>query len=651
MKRPLPFCGLAALWVFLLLLLGTGLLWLPAWKLAACTAAAGCVLLVWGLWQEQAHKNTRPHAEHGSARKGNLKKEASQLSAAANPDVHRRNEKDNIILSSHIVLDRDTRHTHLNDNVLVIGDSGSWKTMSFVKPNLLQLACSYVVLDPKGAVAEEIGHAFEMAQYEIRYLNLVDFSKSMGYNFFPYFQQPADITRFVHNLISNTSSEDKKGGDAFFENAEKMFISALCFYVRHVFASLPECTFNTVMDLFLLADVKEEDENYQCPLDALFDQLEEEVNRLKEEETPYTLWQFGAIAVSDYKSFKVSAGKTAKSILVSVGVRLHSFMIPEMRTLLEKDELHLERLGEPLVKSLEHPEDLSRDTDRKQWQAQGHSYEDLDPARLRKMVLFIITSDSDSTFDFMAAIVLQQIYQQLYRQADARKDHALPIHVSIINDEFANCGKQSDIDRKMATMRSRNISAAIIIQGISQLKALYKDNWESIFENCPTTLFLGGKGPATTELLSRLIGEETVVYKSKTFNHGRLGSHSTTDQILSRPLYRPSEIATLPHSHYLVHFRGHYIYEDEKYNLHTHPNICHTIHDPNRGEENRFDIYAWKQKMQALEEKRGLEIQPAKEEDGFADGMLQVQGLPMLVLSASSVQDVWDAWCAAHPIL
>lgn len=588
---------------------------------------------------EKMRKNIRPAQEHGSAKQGDVKTDSQELSSHTDSDI---------ILSKNMRLDMNTRHTNLNNNVMVIGDSGSWKTMSYVKPNLLQMHSNYIVVDPKGAVAEEVGNAFKNEHYEIRYLNTVDMEKSMGYNPFAYFKEPADIQKFVNNLIENTDREDKTaGGDPFFDKAEITLITALCFYVRHVFSSDPEyCNFNSVMDLLLQAEAREDDEEYKSPLDELFEKLQGEVDLLKKSGAPFEVYTFGELACKNYQIFKMGSGKTIKSVLISVGVRLNMFNLPELKKILAKDELHLERLGQPMVKSKTNPDDLSLDISKHDYELyKGESYESLPEDRLRKMILFIIVSDADSTFSFLTAIILQQMYDQLYRIADGRKSHQLPIHVRVVNDEFANCGKQKDIEKKMATMRSRNISCSIILQGISQLKDLYKDKWEGIFENCPTTLFLGGKGPTTTEMLSKIIGNETVVYQSTTRTKGQSGSYSETDQIYQRPLYGPDEINRIPLNHCLIHIRGRQIYEDEKYNLFDHPNIAQTVHnkDPEKAKSNHFDIFTYKEAMEQTEAKRNTDAAYSQHPDGFVDGNLNPLGSKLVYMSDEQLIKLIDS--------
>ena len=593
----------------------------------------------WLIWAEiqRSKKNLRPKEEHGSAK--NAKLEEAKVLAG-----HDRTK--DILLSKNIRLDMNTRNTNLNDNVMVIGDSGSWKTMSYVKPNLLQMHSNYVVLDPKGSVAEEVGNALKVGGYDIRYLNLVDMGKSMGYNPFHYFFEPNDIQKFVVSLIENTTSKEKTGGDDFFVKAEQTFIVALVFFVQHVFKDTAEQNFNTVMDLLLLAEAKEEQgaDTFKSELDLLFEQLEKDLAECRDQGATWEEVQFGELAVKNYKMFKMSAGKTAKSILVSVGVRLSVFNLPGLKNILKEDELHLERIGTPLVMNKNAHDDLSKDITRSHWESlTGRDYEKIDPDQLRKTVLFVIISDSDRTFSFLASIILQQVYDQLYRAADGRKDHALPIHTRIINDEFATTGKQLDIDIKTATMRSRNISASFIVQGLSQLKGLYEKQWEAIFENCSTTLFLGGKGPTTTEMLSKLIGNETVIYKSKTVSKGRSGGYSETDQIYQRPLYGADEINRIPTNHCLVHIRGRQIFEDEKYTLMDHPNIEKTIHGPD-GEANRFDVASYRELLQPLEIARSRSIDDLDHDDyehGYLDENLYT-GAAMIYINSSQLEETID---------
>lgn len=559
--------------------------------------------------------NTKEGAEYGSARKGDIVKEAYPLNALNNPDSEKRNDDANIILSDRIKLDIDTRHTMRNNNIFVIGGSGTGKTRFFVKPNILQMYCNYVVIDPKGSVAEECGKAFEDSGYSVTYLNLVNMEKSMGYNPFEYFHKPEDVTSFVRNLITNTSDEGKTGGDEFFTKAEIAWLTSIIFLVLASFkdTELEEeyCNMSTVMELFNHAGAKEEDgaDEYMSETDMLFQTAQNELMSEQGDAFEYT---YKNLAVSYYKVYKVAAGKTAKSILVSIGVRLSVFYIPELRRILTKDELHLERIGEPMVisKNPELAKNPQNDIDRKTYERvhPDKRYEDLPPERLRKSILFIIISDAEDTFSFMASIILQQLYTQLYYIADSRKDKRLPIHTRFINDEFANCGKQPSFNKKISTMRSREISTAVIVQGISQIKSksLYGDDWETIYENCDTTLFLGSKGPTTQKTISELAGKETVTHVTHTVSKGTSSSYSTGEQIMGSELYDMGAIGRLDNNLCLVHIRGHHIYEDKKYDVMKHPRVNMTTdaEDKELARQNLFDIDDFLKRYREREGKR-----------------------------------------------
>lgn len=614
----------------------------------------GLVAILFGTWflYRQTHKkNYRPNEEHGSAKLGDIN---SLKKFDARQNEKKSDDSANLLLSKNIHMDMDTRHTHLNDNVMVIGGSGTGKTYTYVKPNLLQMYCNYVAIDPKGSVAEETGNAFKENHYEIRYLNLVNMKKSMGYNPFAYFHEPNDVQKFVMNLVNNTTNQNKKGGDDFFEKAEITLIAANCFYVRHCFAGTAQCNFNTVMDLFELADAKEEDnDDYSSALDYLYSELEFEVKTMKAEGADYEDYIFGELAVKNYKLFKKGAGKTAKSVLISVGVRLSIFNLPALKKMLEKDELCLDHLGKPMVKNQKYPDDLSKDISWDTYESiKKQDYEELKVDDLRKVVLFIITSDSDDTFTFMTAIILQQIYDRLYYAADQRRDHRLPIHTRIVNDEFATCGKQMAFDRKVATVRSRGISVDIIIQGISQIKSLYKDSWETIFENCDYTVFLGGKGLSTNKMLSELIGNETVVHKNYSESKGTQSSVTVSDQIIQRPLRGPDEISRLHPIKCLIHIRGYQIFEDFKYSVADHPNVDLTTDslDPVLARKNFFDIFKYHSKIldyDSLRNSRNLNNEISHPEEvlqgGIIEGNLDLVSKNLQYLQIEQLEDYLKA--------
>ena len=573
------------------------------------------MIIIGVIYHDASKKNTKEGREYGSSRKGDVFEEASKNDALENKVEAKRDEDANIILSKNVKVDMDTWHTGINDNIFVVGGSGTGKTRYFVKPNILQMYCNYVVIDPKGSVAEECGKAFEKNGYNVSYLNLVKMDKSMGYNPFEYFRKPEDVQSFVQNLISNTSDKNKSGGDEFFVKAEMTWLMSMIYLI------MSECrgdenlfSFNTVLMLLQHSDAKEDgNDQYKSDVDRLFEQLQSEHRAETHGAITYT---YRDLAILNYQIYKLGAGKTAKSILISIGVRLSIFASPELKRILQKDELHLERLGQPMITSAKKNEckDLSLDIDRDVYErfTKGRtdkpSYEDLPKNRLRKSILFIVINDSDDVFNFMASIILQQLYTQLYYIADARADHKLPIHVRIINDEFANCGKQPDFNRKISTMRSREISTAVIVQGISQIKSksLYGDDWEAIFENCSITLFLGSKGPTTQKVISELAVKETVTHVTHSTSKGTSSSYTVGEQLIASDVYSIGDIAMLDNRKCLIHIQGQHIYEDWKYDVKDHPRVDETCdaHDKEIAKQNFFDIDVFLEKVRQLEKLR-----------------------------------------------
>ena len=573
------------------------------------------MIIIGVIYHDASKKNTKEGREYGSSRKGDVFEEASKNDALENKVEAKRDEDANIILSKNVKVDMDTWHTGINDNIFVVGGSGTGKTRYFVKPNILQMYCNYVVIDPKGSVAEECGKAFEKNGYNVSYLNLVKMDKSMGYNPFEYFKKPEDVQSFVQNLISNTSDKNKSGGDEFFVKAEMTWLMSMIYLI------MSECrgdenlfSFNTVLMLLQHSDAKEDgNDQYKSDVDRLFEQLQREHKAETHGAITYT---YRDLAILNYQIYKLGAGKTAKSILISIGVRLSIFASPELKRILQKDELHLERLGQPMITSAKKNEckNLSLDIDRDVYErftkgkTDKPSYEDLPKNRLRKSILFIVINDSDDVFNFMASIILQQLYTQLYYIADARADHKLPIHVRIINDEFANCGKQPDFNRKISTMRSREISTAVIVQGISQIKSksLYGDDWEAIFENCSITLFLGSKGPTTQKVISELAGKETVTHVTHSTSKGTSSSYTVGEQLIASDVYSIGDIAMLDNRKCLIHIQGQHIYEDWKYDVKDHPRVDETCdaHDKEIAKQNFFDIDVFLEKVRQLEKLR-----------------------------------------------
>lgn len=505
-------------------------------------------------YKETQKKNYRPKEEHGSARYG-TKEEADILKDE--------NEENNWILSENLRLSMNGRYTFMNSNIMTIGGSGAGKTRYQGKPNLLQFNCNAVITDPKGRLLLECGKAYEQQGYEIKIFNMIKMDQSMRYNPLKYMNQPADVFKFLNNLIANTTDQNsKKGGDEFFVKAEIAFLSALIYYILAVGLE-EEQNIPMVMDLIDLAESSEEDENAESVLDVMFKLLQDQ---LKDNafENMQKRKIYADLAVRQYRLYKKGAGQTTKSILISVGVRMAIFNIPELSNLLADDELDLSSFWQPK-------------TDKN-----GNQI---------KTVLFCIISDSDSTFNFLASILYQQMFEKMFAAADSLPNGELPIHTMFFLDEFANIGEIPDFKIKIATMRSRKISVWIMLQNLAQLKTMYKDSWETIFGNCDTTVFLGGKEPSTLKYLSELIGNTTIDYKSISESRGSNGSVSTSNQLINRPLLAADEIGRLKLNECLIHFRGLNVFKDKKYDLMKHPNIDLTTDakDKKMASQNVFD--------------------------------------------------------------
>ena len=370
-----------------------------------------------------------------------------------------------------------------NKNILVIGGSGSGKTRFFAKPNLMQLHSSYVITDPKGSILIECGQLLQRAKYKIKVLNTINFSKSMHYNPFSYLRSEKDILKLVNTIIVNTKGEGAQSGEDFWVKAERLYYTALIGYIYYE-APEEEKNIITLLDMINASDTREDDEDYKNPVDLMFDRLEE-----KDPEH---------FALKQYKKYKLAAGKTAKSILISCGARLAPFDIKELRDLMEYDEMELDTLGD------------------------------------RKTALFLIMSDTDSTFNFVIAILQSQLFNLLCDKADDVYGGRLPVHVRCILDEFANIGQIPQFDKLIATIRSREISASIILQSQSQLKAIYKDNADTIVGNCDTMLFLGGKEKTTLKEISEILGKETIDSFNTSENRGKEISHGLNYQKLGK---------------------------------------------------------------------------------------------------------------------
>ena len=471
------------------------------------------------LYHDASKKNTKEGREYGSSRKGDIFKEASKNDALENKVEAKRDEDANIILSKNVKVDMDTWHTGINDNIFVVGGSGTGKTRYFVKPNILQMYCNYVVIDPKGSVAEECGKAFEKNGYNVSYLNLVKMDKSMGYNPFEYFRKPEDVQSFVQNLISNTSDKNKSGGDEFFVKAEMTWLMSMIYLI------MSECrgdenlfSFNTVLMLLQHSDAKEDgNDTYESDVDRLFKQLQSEHRAETHGAITYT---YRDLAILNYQIYKLGAGKTAKSILISCGARLAPFDIKELRDLTAYDELELDTLGE------------------------------------KKTALFVIISDTDATFNFIVSIMYSQLFNLLCDKADDVYNGRLPIHVRCLLDEFANIGQIPQFEKLIATIRSREISASIILQSKSQLKALYRDNASTIEGNCDTTLFLGGKEKDTLKDLAEILGKETIDLYNTSDTRGTSQSYGLNYQKTGKELMSQDEIAVMDGSKCIMQLRA-----------------------------------------------------------------------------------------------
>lgn len=407
-----------------------------------------------------------------------------------------------------------------NKNVLVIGGSGSGKTRFFVKPNLMQMHSSFVVTDPKSTLLIECGKMLQKGGYKIRSLNTINFKKSMHYNPFAYIRSEKDILKLVNVIIANTKGDGEKSGEDFWVKAERLLYCALIGYIYYE-APEEEKNFITLLDLINASEAREDDENYKSPVDMLFD-------RLAEREPEH-------FAVKQYVKFKQAAGKTLKSILISCGARLAPFDIKELRDLMKYDELELDTLGD------------------------------------EKTALFVIISDTDDTFNFVVAIMYSQLFNLLCDKADNEYGGRLPVHVRCLLDEFSNIGQIPKFEKLIATIRSREISACIILQAQSQLKAIYKDNADTIIGNCDTTLFLGGKEKSTLKELSETLGKETIDMYNTSETRSNQNSYGTNYQKLGKELMSQDELSVMDGGKCILQLRGVRPFLSDKYDITKHP--------------------------------------------------------------------------------
>ena len=473
------------------------------------------------------YENRRPGEEYGSAKWGSVRALNKKY---ADP------KGKNAILTKRISIGLDGYRHQRNLNILVVGGSGSGKTRYFCKPGIMSANCSYLVIDPKGEMLRSTGRLLEQEKYDIKVFDLIHPQQSDGYNPFTYIRDEPDVLKLMDNLVKNTTPPKGASNDPFWEKAEIALDSALMLYLLSE-APKEEQNFEMLMFMLECARVMEEDEQYQSPLDLLFQALEErEPNH---------------VAVREYKVYKQAAGKTAKSILISCGARLAPFDIAELRELMSYDEMELDTIGD------------------------------------RKTALFVIISDTDDTFNFVVAIMYSQLFNLLCDKADDVYNGRLPVHVRCLLDEFANIGQIPKFDKLIATIRSREISASIILQSQSQLKAIYRDNADTIVGNCDTMLFLGGKEKTTLKEISEILGKETIDSFNTSENRGKEISHGLNYQKLGKELMTQDEIATMDGGMCILQLRGVRPFFSKKYDITKHPRYKY-LSDADK--KNTFDV-------------------------------------------------------------
>ena len=494
-----------------------------------------------------SQKNYRRGEEHGSARWGDARQICKKYS--------QKPYSQNILLTQNFRISLDTHKHRRCLNILVVGGSGAGKSRGFALPNIMQCCCSMVITDPKAELLRKTGGLLEKKGYEVRVFDLINPDTSFCYNPFEYVHDDKDVLRLISNLIQNTTPKGSQSSDPFWEKSETALLQALMLYLLHE-APPEEQNFAMIMEMLGSAQVKEEDEDYESPLDILFDRLE--------------MRDPDSIAVKQYHIYKQAAGKTAKSILISVGVRLAAFNLPQIAKLTNTDELDLSSMGE------------------------------------RKVALFCCIPDADTSLNYLVGMIYSQLFQTLYYMADRVHGGALPVPVNCIMDEFPNVSLPNEFEKILATCRSRSIYCSIIIQNMSQLKALFKDSWESLVGNCDEFLYLGGNEKETHKYVSELLGKETIDTNTYGQTKGKSGSYSTNFQQSGRELLQPDEVRMLDNQNALLFIRGERPILDAKYDLMKHPNIRYTedggagpfnyakaplAHDDFVFDETRYDDY------------------------------------------------------------
>lgn len=494
-----------------------------------------------------SQKNYRRGEEHGSARWGDARQICKKYS--------QKPYSQNILLTQNFRISLDTHKHRRCLNILVVGGSGAGKSRGFALPNIMQCCCSMVITDPKAELLRKTGGLLEKKGYEVRVFDLINPDTSFCYNPFEYVHDDKDVLRLISNLIQNTTPKGSQSSDPFWEKSETALLQALMLYLLHE-APPEEQNFAMIMEMLGSAQVKEEDEDYESPLDILFDRLE--------------MRDPDSIAVKQYHIYKQAAGKTAKSILISVGVRLAAFNLPQIAKLTNTDELDLSNMGE------------------------------------RKVALFCCIPDADTSLNYLVGMIYSQLFQTLYYMADRVHGGALPVPVNCIMDEFPNVSLPNEFEKILATCRSRSIYCSIIIQNMSQLKALFKDSWESLVGNCDEFLYLGGNEKEAHKYVSELLGKETIDTNTYGQTKGKSGSYSTNFQQSGRELLQPDEVRMLDNQNALLFIRGERPILDAKYDLMKHPNIRYTedggagpfnyakaplAHDDFTFDETRYDDY------------------------------------------------------------
>ena len=473
------------------------------------------LLLLYGLGigiYLSSRRNYRRGEEHGSARWGDAR--------AVNKKYKAKEPEKNKVLTQHVQIGLDGRRHRRNLNTMVVGGSGAGKTRAYAKPNLCQANTSFVVLDPKGELLRDTGYLLEQKGYEVRVLDLLDMSRSHCYNPFVYLRDDNDVQRLVTNLFKSTTPKGSQSQDPFWDTAASMLLLALIFYLHHE-APPDEQNFPMVMEMLRAGDVREDDDSYQSPLDELFERLE--------------MRNPDHIAVKYYKDYHSGSAKTLKSIQITLAARLEKFNLESLASLTATDELDLPSLGE------------------------------------KKVALFALIPDNDTSFNFLVSLLYTQLFQQLFTLADHKYGGQLPVHVHFLMDEFANVSLPDDFD-----MRSREVSVSIILQNLAQLKALFEKQWESITGNCDEFLYLGGNEQSTHKYVAELLGKETIDTNTYGKSTGRSGNYSTNYQITGRELLDAAEVRMLDNSKAILFIRGEKPILDEKYDILKHPNVALT---------------------------------------------------------------------------